>query len=76
MDDAFVFEVEKGFEDLLYDAGDVGFSESTAYQYFLEERSSFAEFKDQDIVGVVVVDFEEFGDVVVVKRLHDYHLSE
>lgn len=74
--DALVFEVEEHFEDLFDDAGDVGFAEVVVDQYFFEEFTPFAEFEDEDIVGFVVVDFEEFGDVGVIEGLHDGHFCE
>jgi hypothetical protein len=43
---------------------------------FLEQLPAFAQFQDQHVVGLVVVDFVQLGDVWVVQGHHDGHLFE
>lgn len=55
---------------------DIVLGELLAGDDLLEEFASLAELDDEDVVGLVVVDFEEPDDVDMVEGFHDGHFDE
>jgi hypothetical protein len=68
-------QVDQGTEDLFHYAAGELLGDLLGYDLF-EELAALAQLEDQYVVGLVVVDLVQFGDVRMVQGHHDRHFLE